>query len=149
MTLSNETASSPPKRWRKALPVWVQVVVLLVVFVSGMGVGALSATRYVIDRMQHYRTHPEVLPEEITQALARRLRLTEKQQSDVLEIISRRHARIEKARQASAPEIHSEFDLLEQEVAAVLEGRQKQQWLSTSEWVRNSFLPLKPQSPEP
>ncbi|MCA9130289.1 MAG: hypothetical protein KDB22_24545 [Planctomycetales bacterium] len=146
MTLPTETSHSHPKRWRKALPVWVQVVVLLIVFASGIGVGGVSATHYVIDRMQHYRTHPEVLPEEITQSLARRLRLTAEQQSEILEIISRRHARIEEARQAPAPEIHSEFDLMEQEVAAVLEGRQKQQWLSTAEWVRSSFLPLNPQA---
>lgn len=149
MTLSTDTPTSPPKRWRKALPVWVQVLVLLVVFASGIGVGALSATRYVIDRMQHYRTHPDVLPEEITQSLASRLRLTAEQQREILEIISRRHARIEEARQASAPEIHAEFDLMEQEVAAVLEERQKEKWLSTAEWVRSSFLPLNPQTSEP
>jgi len=139
---------SSPKSSRRALPVWVQVVVLLVVFASGIGVGALSATRYVLDRMQHYRTHPEVLPEEITQSLARRLRLTAEQQSEVLKIISHRHARIEEARQVSAPEIHSEFDLMEQEVAAVLEEQQKEQWLATAAWVRSSFLPLNPQASE-
>lgn len=149
MTVPTDISTSPTKRWRKALPVWVQVIVLLVVFASGIGVGALSATRYVIDRMQHYRTHPELLPEEITQSLARRLRLTAEQQSEVLKIIARRHALIEEARQASAPEIHSEFDLMEQEVAAILEKRQKEQWLATAEWVRSSFLPLNPQTSEP
>ena len=146
MTLPTEKSALPSKRWRKSLPVWMQVVVLLVVFASGIGVGALSATRYVIGRVQHYRTHPEVLPEEITQSLTRRLRLTAEQQSEVLKIISHRHARIEEVRQASAPEIHSEFDRMEQEVAAVLEERQKEQWLATAEWVRNSFLPINPQN---
>ena len=109
----------------------------------------MAASRYVIDRMQHYRAHPEVLPTEITQTLARRLRLTEDQQSEVLKIISRRHARIEEVRQESAPEIHSEFDRMEQEVAAILDPRQKQQWLATAEWVRSSFLPLNPQDSQP
>ena len=99
MTSNTDTSRPPLKRWRKSLPVWLQVVVLLIVFASGIGVGAMAASRYVIDRMQHYRAHPEVLPTEITQTLARRLRLTEDQQSEVLKIISRRHARIEEVRQ--------------------------------------------------
>ena len=144
MTSKTDSLRSPSMRWRKALPIWVQVTVLLVVFASGAGVGALSASRFVISRMQHYRAHPEVLPSEITQTLSRRLRLTESQQSEVLSIISRRHAAIEKARQASAPEIHSEFDSMEQEVAALLDKRQQQKWLATAEWVRGSFLPLNP-----
>ena len=136
-------------RWRRALPVWVQVGVLLVVFGSGIGVGAVAASRYVLSRMQHYRAHPEVVPGEITDTLTSRLSLTDEQSKEVLSVITKRHGRIENIRQASAPEIHSEFDRLEQEVAAVLNDKQKQRWLETADWVRKSFLPLNPDAPHP
>ena len=38
------------------------------------------------------------------------------------------------------------FDLLEQEVAAILNETQKQRWLATADWVRKSFLPLNPEA---
>ena len=143
---SMDQSSSRRLRWRRALPAWVQVIVLLLVFAGGMGVGAVGASRYVLTRMQHYRTHPEVLPTEITDTLTSRLRLTEGQSQKVLAVISKRHGRIEEIRQTSSPEIHSEFDLLEKEVAAVLNETQKQRWLATADWVRKSFLPLNPEA---
>lgn len=136
---------SPDKttvRWRKALPVWVQAVVLLAVFAGGIGVGAVAASRYVVMRMQHYRAHPELLPQEVTNTLTNRLKLTEEQSEQVLAVISHRHGRIEQIRQTSAPEINAEFDLMEQEVADILKKDQKPKWLSTADWVRKSFLPV-------
>ncbi len=144
VVVNSETSELKPTRWRRALPVWVQTVVLLVVFASGIGVGSVVASRYVLARMQHYRAHPEVLPVEITDTLTRRLSLTAEQSEEVLNVITHRHGRIEKVRQESSPEIHAEFDLLEEEVAAVLDDRQKQRWRRTAEWVRKSFLPMNP-----
>lgn len=144
MSTTSPTSTGKPTRWRRALPVWVQVVVLLVVFASGIGVGAVAASRYMLTRMQHYRAHPEVLPGEITDTLTSRLGLTDEQSAEVLAVITKRHARIEEIRQTSSPEIHSEFDLLEKEVAAALDNNQKQRWLETADWVRKSFLPLNP-----
>lgn len=144
VVVNSETTELKPTRWRRAMPVWVQAVVLLVVFGSGIGVGSVVASRYVLSRMQHYRAHPEVLPVEITDTLTRRLSLTTEQSEEVLNVIKHRHGRIEEVRQESSPEIHAEFDLLEKEVAAVLNDRQKLRWLRTADWVRKSFLPMNP-----
>ncbi|HBE68028.1 MAG TPA: hypothetical protein DDW52_07745 [Planctomycetaceae bacterium] len=144
----NSSSTTKPRRLRKALPVWVQGMVLLVVFASGIGVGAVGASRYVLTRMQHYRAHPEVLPAEITDTLTSRLGLTDDQSKAVLAVITKRHGRIEEVRQSSSPEIHEEFDLLEEEVAELLNDPQKQRWLATADWVRKSFLPLNPDSVE-
>ncbi|MEL6894592.1 MAG: hypothetical protein AAFP90_00620, partial [Planctomycetota bacterium] len=75
-----------------------------------------------------------------------RLGLTDDQSQAVLAVITKRHGRIEEVRQDSSPEIHAEFDLLEEEVSALLNDKQKQRWLSTADWVRKSFLPLNPDS---
>ncbi|MEM9355722.1 MAG: hypothetical protein AAGB04_05885 [Pseudomonadota bacterium] len=135
--------------WRKALPAWVQALVLLVVFAGGVGVGAIGASRYILTRMQHYRAHPKALPAEITSTLTGRLGLVEKQSEDVLAVITHRHGRIEAMRQRSAPDIHSEFDLMEQEVADVLDEQQQRQWSEIADWVRKSFLPLNPKTQQP
>ena len=149
-SMNHDAEKSRPKSkpWRKALPVWVQVITLLVVFAAGIGVGAVTASRYVLARMQHYRAHPEALPSQITGSLTSRLSLNDEQSEKVLAIITHRHGRIEAVRQASAPEIHSEFDLMEQEIANVLEEHQRLRWHETAQWVRESFLPLNPQKTE-
>ena len=146
MSTTTSTPKRSPTRWRRALPVWIQALVLLVVFGSGIGVGAVSASRYMLTRMQHYRAHPEVLPEEITDTLTGRLNLTDEQSAKVLAVMTHRHGRIEAVREASAPEIHSEFDLLEKEVAAILNEDQEARWLATADWVRKSFLPRRPET---
>lgn len=144
MTPDSEATHTSLKPMRRSLPVWVQIAVLLAVFCGGIGVGAAIASRYLLARMQHYRAHPESLPSEVTANLTSRLALSNEQSEKVLEIITRRHGRIESARQASAPNIHSEFDLMEQEVANVLNEHQRLRWHTTAQWVRKSFLPLNP-----
>lgn len=132
-----------PARIRRAMPVWLQAIVLIGVFVCGIGVGAVGASRYVLMQMQHYRTHPEQLPGKIAASLERRLRLSDSQAEQVLQVVEHRHERIEQARQSTAPAIHREFDLMVAEVAAILDEEQQQQrWAVTSEWVRTSFLPV-------
>ncbi|MEM7477845.1 MAG: hypothetical protein AAF483_22900 [Planctomycetota bacterium] len=144
MSSVHSSSTRRPSKWRRALPVGVQAIVLLIVFAGGIGVGAVGASRYILTRMQHYRANPDVLPAEITDTLTSRLGLTEDQSKAVLAVITNRHGRIEEVRQASSPEIHAEFDLLEDDVAALLNETQKQRWLSTAEWVRKSFLPINP-----
>ena len=100
-------------RIRKALPGWVQLIVLLVVFTAGIGVGATGASRYVLSRIEYFRAHPDRTPAEITKSLRSRPNLSDQQAAQVQEVVTCRHARIEHIRQASAPEIHREFALLQ------------------------------------
>lgn len=131
------------RRWRRALPPWIQGLVLVIVFACGMGVGATGASRYFLTRMQYYRAHPKQLAAEVSVSLAKRLDLTSEQSEKVTEIITRRHGRIEHLRQSYAPEIHHEFDLMEQEVSDVLSEDQQRRWHETAAWVRQSYLPVR------
>ncbi|MEL6107409.1 MAG: hypothetical protein AAFU85_15320 [Planctomycetota bacterium] len=141
MSSTSQVSSPPATQWRQAMPRWIQVTVLLIVFGSGMAVGAVGAARYMISKMQLYRAQPEVLPAEITDSLTGRLRLSRQQSADVLAIIVHRHAKIDQIRQESAPAIHREFDQMEKEVTALLDETQASRWHSTAQWVRRSFLP--------
>ncbi|TWT96523.1 hypothetical protein [Neorhodopirellula pilleata] len=140
----SSSKSIPLQRWRRALPAWVQVCVLLLVFASGIGVGAVGASQYMLSRMQHYRENPEVFPEELSAKLQSRMNMSDDQTSKVRDIVTLRHGNITSLRDASAPGILQEFSLMEQEIADVLDPAQREQWHETADWVRKTFLPTDP-----
>ena len=140
----SSSKSIPLQRWRRALPAWVQVCVLLLVFASGIGVGAVGASQYMLSRMQHYRENPEVFPEELSAKLQSRMNMSDDQTSKVRAIVTLRHGNITSLRDASAPGILQEFSLMEQEIADVLDPAQREQWHETADWVRKTFLPTDP-----
>lgn len=136
--------SNPLRRWRRALPAWLQICVLLLVFASGIGVGAVGASQYMLSRMQHYRANPEAMPGELSTKLKSRMSMSDEQTEKVLAIVTLRHGNITSLRDASAPGILQEFSLMEQEIADVLNPTQREQWHETADWVRKTFLPLDP-----
>ena len=140
----SSSKSIPLQQWRRALPAWVQVCVLLLVFASGIGVGAVGASQYMLSRMQQYRANPEVLPGELSAKLQSRMSMSDEQTAEVLAIIKLRHGNITSLRDASAPGILQEFSLMEQEIADVLSPKQREQWHETADWARKTFLPLDP-----
>lgn len=142
--MKTKSKDNPFQRWRRALPVWMQVCVLLLVFASGIGVGAVGASQYMLSRMQHYRAHPEVFPEELSAKLQGRMRMSDQQTAKVRAIITLRHGNITSLREESAPGILQEFSLMEQEIADTLDPNQRQKWHETADWVRKTFLPLDP-----
>ncbi len=134
----------PVQQWRRALPAWVQVCVLLLVFASGIGVGAVGASQYMLSRMQHYRANPEVLPGELSAKLQSRMSMSDEQTAKVLAIVTLRHGNITSLRDASAPAVLQEFSLMEQEIADVLSPKQRELWHETADWARKTFLPIDP-----
>lgn len=140
----SSSKSIPLQRWRRALPAWVQVCVLLLVFASGIGVGAVGASQFMLSRMQHYRENPEVFPDELSAKLQSRMNMSDDQTSKVRAIVTLRHGNITSLRDASAPGILQEFSLMEQEIADLLDPNQREQWHETADWVRKTFLPTDP-----
>ncbi len=144
-TPSTSTLSRRPiQQWKRALPAWLQVSVLLLVFASGIGVGAVVASQYMLSRMQYYRANPDVLPAELSAKLQIRMNMTDEQTAEVLAVLKRRHGNIASLRNASTPGILREFSLMESEVADLLNPRQREQWHKTADWARKTFLPLDP-----
>ena len=114
------------------------------VFASGIGVGAVGASQYMLSRMQHYRANPEVLPGELSAKLQSRMNLSDEQTAKVRGIITLRHGNITSLRDASAPGILQEFSLMEQEIANVLNPTQRELWHETADWARKTFSPTDP-----
>lgn len=126
---------------RTTMSRWVQCGVLLLVFAAGGIVGAMVAAKTIHSRMNYYREHPEALPNAIVPRLKHELGLNEEQVARVREIITPRHARIAEYQQQSARAIHNEFKRMEDEVAEVLDEKQKALWRELTNSVRERYLP--------
>lgn len=133
-----------PMRQRRALPRFVQLGLLLVVFMAGGVVGAMIATNVIHSRMMYYREHAEALPADIVPRLQRRLALTHEQTDHVKQIIATRHPRMLEDRRQGAEAMLHEFQLMEEEIAEVLNPEQEQRWHTIARSVRQRFLPTAP-----
>lgn len=139
---SSQTILEP--RIRRALPRWIQMGVLLLVFVAGGIVGAMVATKALHDRLEYYRRNDDALVKDIIPRIRSRLTLTEEQSSQFKEIIERRHPRMLDIRREGANEMLAEFQAMEDEVAEVLDPKQRESWREIAGSVRNRFIAVRP-----
>ncbi len=133
--------STANRNIRRALPLWIQAVVLGVVFLSGGIAGAMVTARVIYDRMETYRQQPPLFARDIATRLRFRLALSDSQGSRVQAIIERRHATMVEHQQESSQEMHVEFNAMVEEVSAVLDEKQKSRWQGIADHVRRTFLP--------
>lgn len=138
------SAMAETSRERRAMPWWVQVGVLLVVFVSGGVAGAMIATKVIHSRMDYYREHADALPADIVPRLQMRLALTDEQTKQVRAIIANRHPRMIENRRQGAQAMLGEFRMMENEIAGVLDPEQERMWHAIAQSVRQRFLPPVP-----
>ena len=99
------------------------------------------ATKVIHSRMAYYREHADALPNDIVPRLQTRLQLNEAQTLRVREIVERRHPRMIENRRQGAQAMHSEFDAMVNEIAAVLDEHQRSKWRAIANSVRRRFLP--------
>ena len=138
------TISPPGRKPRRPLPRWAEVVVLLVVLATGGVMGAMVATKVIHSRMETYRRHASIFSEDIVVRLRMRLGLSDEQAEQVRKIIERRHTRMIENRKHGAQAMLDEFDAMVQEIADVLDERQKRMWHAMADSVHHRFLPPAP-----
>ncbi len=138
-----DTATLPSAQtYRRALPWWVQVLVLLVVFIAGGVAGSMVTTRVIHSRMEDYRQQAPIFSEDIVMRLRMRLALSDEQAIDVQKIIEKRHAKMVEYRSEGSQKMHTEFDAMVEEVADVLDELQAQRWRGIADHVRRTYLPV-------
>ena len=140
-TTTQPTIPPPGKKPRRPLPRWTLGVVFVVVFAAGCIVGGMVATKVIHSKMEAYRRHAPIFAEDIVARLRMRLGLTDDQAEQVKEIFIRRHGRMIEYRGQGAQAMHTEFDAMEKEIAAVLDEQQKYKWQAIADSVRRRFLP--------
>jgi hypothetical protein len=123
------------------------LVLAALTFMAGLflGIGVTFAVGHhlIRDRMRH----PEKIPAHITARVKRDLNLTPEQTAKVAPIISLHFEQIRKIIDEGQPRVQEQFDLLDQEISAVLTDEQKPVWHKQLERLRHMGPP--PLTPPP
>jgi hypothetical protein len=125
-----------PKRRR-----WLSVLLGIVIFVSGLAVGGGATFIVLRNRVLQAIRHPEAEPARIADTLRHRLDLTPQQTSQVEEIVRAREGALLKIRRDVQPRVVVELDLVEEQVAGVLNDRQREKWHKLFSELRATWLP--------
>ena len=142
-TTTESTPSPMTQDYRRALPWWVQITVLLVVFVAGGVAGSMITTRVIHSRLEQYRQQAPIFSEDIVMRLRIRLSLSDEQVVEVRRIVESRHSKMIEYRNDGSHKMHAEFDAMIEEVANVLDEFQAQRWRGIADHVKRTYLPPK------
>lgn len=138
---SSENSARLDRQWRRALPRWLQCLVLMLVFGAGGVAGSVVTTKWIHSRSEAYRQSAPIFAQDISTRLRMRLRLTDKQAGQVKAILERRHSQMIAYRNEGSQRVHNEFNAMVEEVETVLTDRQVERWESIAERVRTTYLP--------
>lgn len=129
-----ELPAPPSRRWLKLL---LASVIFLCGFLAGTGTSVVVIRNRLVNAIHH----PEQAPELITNRLRRPLGLTENQAAEVKKVLQKRQVALQEIRRRVQPEVKTQIDLVEKEVAAVLNPEQQATWRALLERLRATWLP--------
>jgi hypothetical protein len=123
------------------------VVLLLVVFASGVVVGVGLTVVGAVAQAQHNIKHPELQPARWTERLTRRLDLSPDESERVGRVLADAFLRVEAIRRSTYPEVTGELDRIEREVAEVLSEEKAERWRDYLKTLRRDWMPPPPGEP--
>lgn len=136
----SETVAQPaplPRPRRR----WVRVLLMLVIFCSGMVVGVGLTVGTVVRQAKQNLAHPELQPMRWTQRLTRRLDLNEAESAAVGRIMQDSWDRMTPLRKDAGEQIRAEVERLDQEVAAAISAEKANRWHDYVQNIRENWLP--------
>jgi hypothetical protein len=117
---------------------WLTVLLMIVVFGSGVAIGSGLTSMYIDYRRVYYQNHPEDLPKRFAQRLRKELRLTAAQTEQVQALIERRWPQFQEARRIGMePQIRA----LHAEVSQVLRPDQRARWDEYIDRIYRAWAP--------
>ena len=126
------------RRGRQRLLAAVAAVLLFGLGISiGIRIGSTTARQDLVESLRPTLSIDQRVLSRLTQVL----RLTDSQTAPVGEIVRRYHDRVAELRAQTLPQMTSEFDLMQRDVAALLDDSQRERWQQQSEFIRRRFLP--------
>jgi hypothetical protein len=120
---------------------WLTIVLVLIVFVSGVVVGAGGATLVIVRRTQQAIQHPEIQSERLAERLTRRLKLRAEQATQVRAILTRRQQALLRIRAEAQPRVRAELMSVRDEVGGVLDSTQRARWDALFEDLSQRWMP--------
>lgn len=122
---------APPRRRS-----WLTLFLAVIIFVSGMIVGGGCLVALLV----HVSRRVDEAPAATAARLKRQLGLSDEQTAQVQEIVRTRQDALHKIRDEVQPRFREEIDLLEKQVASVLDDRQKAKWRAGLAALRRTWF---------
>jgi hypothetical protein len=121
---------------------WLRSLVCgMVILMCGMVIGGSAVGWFVHARVMELIHTPEIVPEHITEAMERRLGLTEQQADEVLAIYNKYLERFLERRRQLRPQVEADIEALHSEITAVLSPEQNKKWSKRFEKIKSIILP--------
>jgi hypothetical protein len=137
--------------WAPAAPrprrglVWL---LMLVMFLSGLGIGVGGTLVAVRNRILDAFHHPEKAPRQIVDRLRGKLALTDAQAGRIETIIQTHQTELREIRRAVQPQVEAQLDQVEHEVGQVLDDGQRAKWREMMTSLRQVWIPARPEPPD-
>ena len=129
---------SPPGGQRS----WSRIIMLSVIFLSGGIVGFAAGGYWMRDRMNFMIRHPQQVMDRLFPQIQSELGLNDEQARKVEEIMRQRYASMESVRAEFVPKQMAQFEVLNNEVAQILNPEQKSKWSKIVRTSNGLFLGL-------
>ena len=107
---------------------WLVMLTALLIFISGLIVGAGGATFVIIRNAQERMRHQERIPPRIVGFLRSRLDLTDEQAAKIEQVLRERQSAFQAIRREVAPRIESELELARDKINEILTPEQRAKW---------------------
>ena len=89
------------------------------------------------------------MPKKVAQRLQRPLQLTPEQMRRIEQIVAERQQVLLQIRVRVQPEVEAELDVIQREIAQVLDEKQRAKWEQLFRELRRTWLPAMPQAETP
>ncbi|HAI10061.1 MAG TPA: hypothetical protein DCM28_00020 [Phycisphaerales bacterium] len=120
---------------------WLKVMLLLVIFISGMVVGSGLTVYGIVRHMRSQQADPQARAVNWTHRLAKRLDLTPEQTELLLPVMTQSSERFAKIHREVRQQIDTELDRMQNEVTTVLPEEKVDTWQKQFNQMRNRWLP--------
>jgi len=146
-TQDTAAAVAPPKSpWRRYFH-WPTLLLAAIVLVCGVVIGSAGTAAIIRHGITDAVQHPELSAARATKRLRRQLDLSEQQAQQVEKILAERTKAFGDIYRDNLPRISQEIALTKQQVAEVLNEKQRQQWNERVARLENLTRVSKPQTP--
>lgn len=125
---------------------WSRIITLSIIFISGGIVGFAVGGYWMRDRMNFMIRHPQQVMEKLFPQLQSELGLNDEQARKVEEIMRQRYASMESVRAEFVPKQMAEFEVLNNEVAQILNPEQKSKWSKIVRGAEKRHMPVSPEN---
>ncbi len=123
---------------------WLHALLALLIFGSGAVTGGAVTVHLLKHHVHQVLAHPERAAELMTERLRREFDLTDAQFEQVRTILAERHGEFEQIRREVFPQVREVLDATHDDIAAVMDDQQREQWDQHYDYMIRTWFPPPP-----